>query len=144
VPTAPAIPCRRCGAPSQGRCIACSKVKNQRIDDCRGTSTQRGYGPTHRRLRISCFIRDNWTCVDCGWQPSIVADFALYQLGEPPLERILAELTANHNAGHRHLHADHQIPIEERRDLRLDLRNYRTRCNLCHSAKTMRESVARP
>ena len=38
-----------------------------------------------------------------------------------------------------HLHADHQIPIEQRPDLRLDLDNLRTRCNRCHNAKSMRE-----
>jgi len=37
------------------------------------------------------------------------------------------------------LHADHQVPIRERPDLRLDLDNLRTRCDRCHLAKTKRE-----
>jgi hypothetical protein len=34
-----------------------------------------------------------------------------------------------------------RFPIAARPDLRLSLDNLRTRCNACHSAKTMRESV---
>jgi 5-methylcytosine-specific restriction endonuclease McrA len=52
---------------------------------------------------------------------------------------ILDELRRAKNRNDRHLHGDHQIPIEERPDLRLSLDNYRTRCSTCHSAKTMRE-----
>ena len=59
------------------------------------------------------------------------------------MREVLAQLRARFHRGERHLHADHQIPIEERPDLRLDLDNLRTRCNLCHAAKTMRESVRR-
>jgi 5-methylcytosine-specific restriction endonuclease McrA len=39
------------------------------------------------------------------------------------------------------LHADHQIPVVERPDLRLDLDNLRTRCDRCHRAKTVRETA---
>jgi hypothetical protein len=31
------------------------------------------------------------------------------------------------------------IPIEERRDLRLDLDNLATRCDQCHNARTMQQ-----
>jgi hypothetical protein len=44
--------------------------------------------------------------------------------------------------GEKHLHGDHDTPIQDRPDLRFDLDNYRTRCNECHSAKTMREQNA--
>jgi 5-methylcytosine-specific restriction endonuclease McrA len=60
-------------------------------------------------------------------------------MGEPPLKRILEELARRHSHHARHLHADHIIPIDERPDLRLDLDNLATRCNKCHSARTLRE-----
>ncbi len=66
-------------------------------------------------------------------------DFRQFELGPAPVEQVLAELRERFSRGERHLHADHQIPITVRPDLRLDLDNLRTRCNTCHSAKTMRE-----
>jgi 5-methylcytosine-specific restriction protein A len=124
-----------------GPCQAHRKVRQARHDEQRGTATERGYDADHRRLRILCFKRDGWRCVDCGWEPTIIADCRRLGLGDPPIERVLAELRARHNRGARHLHADHQIPIAERPDLRRDLDNLRTRCDGCHRAKTMRESV---
>lgn len=111
------------------------------LDASRETSTARGYDDVHRRLRLLCFIRDNWCCVDCGWMPDCVRDSQLYDLDEPPLDVILEELRRRYNRNDRHLHADHQIPIERRPDLRRDLDNYRTRCNECHGAKTLRDNV---
>jgi 5-methylcytosine-specific restriction endonuclease McrA len=116
-------------------------VAKQR-DERRGTSAQRGYDAAHRRLRVLCFIRDEWRCVDCGWEPNLVTDFRLFDLGPPPVEQVLAELRERFSQGEKHLHADHQIPIHDRPDLRLSLDNLRTRCNACHGAKTMRESVS--
>ena len=69
-------------------------------------------------------------------------DFRQFELGTPPVEQVLAELRERFSQGERHLHADHQIPIAVRPDLRLDLDNLRTRCNTCHSAKTMRETAS--
>jgi 5-methylcytosine-specific restriction endonuclease McrA len=109
----------------------------------RGKSAERGYDAYHRRLRILCFQRDRWRCVDCGWEPDIAADFRRFELGDPPTDRVLAELRDRHNRGERHLHANHQIPIAERPDLRLDLANLQTLCDGCHSAKTRRESMVR-
>jgi 5-methylcytosine-specific restriction endonuclease McrA len=57
------------------------------------------------------------------------------------VEEVLNELRRAFACGERHLHADHQIPIEEQPELRLDLENLRTRCDACHRAKTRRESV---
>jgi 5-methylcytosine-specific restriction endonuclease McrA len=71
----------------------------------------------------------------------VVTDFRRFELGPPRVEQVLAELRERFSRGEKHLHADHQIPIEQRPDLRLELDNLRTRCNSCHSAKTMRESV---
>jgi hypothetical protein len=41
---------------------------------------------------------------------------------------VLAELRERFSQGERHLHADHQLSIAARPDLRLDLDNLRTRC----------------
>jgi 5-methylcytosine-specific restriction endonuclease McrA len=79
--------------------------------------------------------------VDCGWKPNVVTDFRRFELGPLPVAQVLAELRERFSQGERHLHADHQIPIEKRPDLRLSLDDLRTRCNGCHGAKTMRESV---
>jgi 5-methylcytosine-specific restriction protein A len=120
----------------------CQKHRRQawrQQDKQRGTSTDRGYDADHRRLRVLCFIRDEWRCADCGWEPNIVLDFRQFDLGIPPTVKVLQELRERFHQGEKHLHADHQVPIEERPDLRLDLDNLRTRCNSCHNAKTMKE-----
>jgi hypothetical protein len=117
------------------RCATCQKQTDER----RLSPTQRGYDKHHDRLRIQCFERDGWKCVDCGWEPDVVRDSTTYGLDAPPSSVILEELRRQWHQGKRHLHGDHDIPIQDRPDLRLDLDNYRTRCNECHSAKTMRE-----
>ena len=136
-------PCTTPGCPELtpgGPCEQHRRIRQREHDERRGSSRDRGYEADHRRLRILCFQRDGWRCVDCGWEPTIVADFRRYGLGEPPTDRVLAELRDRHNRRERHLHADHQIPIEDRPDLRLDLDNLRTRCDGCHRAKTVRET----
>lgn len=77
--------------------------------------------------------------MDCGWKPDIIRQCAEYALDAPPLEAILDELRIRKNRNDTHLHGEHDIPIQQRPDLRLELDNYRTRCSVCHSAKTMRE-----
>jgi 5-methylcytosine-specific restriction enzyme A len=124
---------------SGGPCEQHRRARQREHDERRGSSRDRGYDADHRRLRVLCFQRDGWRCVDCGWEPDIVADFRRFELGDPPTDKVLAELRDSHNRGDRHLHADHQIPIAERPDLRLDLDNLRTRCDGCHRAKTQRE-----
>ena len=136
-------PCSIRGCPeltAGGPCESHRRTRQQQHDERRGTSNERGYDADHRRLRILCFERDGWRCVDCGWEPDVVSLFREAELGDPPTETVLAELRARHNRGERHLHADHQVPIQERPDLRLDLDNLRTRCDVCHRGKTLRES----
>ena len=136
-------PCTTPGCPELtpgGPCEQHRRIRQREHDERRGSSRDRGYDADHRRLRILCFQRDGWRCVDCGFEPDIVADFRRYGLGDPPTERVLAELRDRHNRRERHLHADHQVPIEDRPDLRLDLDNLRTRCDGCHRAKTVRET----
>jgi 5-methylcytosine-specific restriction endonuclease McrA len=142
----PSLPKRPCSTPGcrnaatrGSRCDACARDRQTVHDNRRGSKIERGYDDAHRRLRVLAFQRDNWRCADCGWQPKIVIDCEQYELGEPPLDEVLAFLRQAFNRGERHLHGEHIIPIEGRPDLRLDLDNYATRCNLCHSAKTMRE-----
>jgi len=84
-------------------------------------------------------MRDEWRCVDCGWEPEIVRDFRESGLGLPSVEAIIEAGKIAFAKGERHLHADHQIPIEQAEDLKLDLDNYKTRCNVCHASKTARE-----
>lgn len=45
---------------------------------------------------------------------NVVADFRRFELGPPPVEQVLAELRERFSQGEKHLHADHQIPIEVR------------------------------
>ena len=111
-------------------------------DQGRAKTAARGYDAQHKRLRVLCFERDRWKCSDCGWQPEIVALCVEIGIDLPPTTVILHELSAAFARGERHLHADHQIPIEQRPDLRLELDNYRTRCDRCHNRKTMREQLA--
>jgi len=61
-------------------------------------------------------------------------------LHEPSTTQLLEQLRDAYSRGECHLHADHQIPIEQRPDLRLDLENMRTRCNICHDRKTATEN----
>lgn len=112
------------------------------FDRHRLSPTERGYDGAHRKLRLLAFERDGWTCVDCGWQPMVVRQCKEVGLEMPPRAVILEELRRAKNLNERHLHADHEVPIEMQPNLRLELDNYRTRCNICHSAKTMRELKA--
>ena len=64
-----------CSALTAGGPCQSHRVARQREHDVRrGSSCDRGYDAYHRRLRILCFQRDDWRCVDCGWEPDIVAD----------------------------------------------------------------------
>jgi len=142
----PSLPKHACSTPGCGkpvtygsRCSTCQRSHHQRIDARRESPYRRGYDKQHLRLRIICFQRDGWTCVDCGWQPDIVRDFKLYDLGDPPLDAILEELRQRNRQGEKHLHGEHDVPIERQPDLKHDIDNYKTRCNECHSKKTLRE-----
>ena len=135
-------PCIEPGCPNLtdrgGRCPEHQKASNR----FRGTKLQRGYDQFYKRLRVQCFERDHWRCIDCGWQPPSVCIYQRTGMPTlPPAERILAELRSLYVHGQRHLHADHEIPIAVRPELRLSLDNLRTRCNQCHMRKTRRESA---
>ena len=60
-------------------------------------------------------------------------------MDEPPVNRVLAELRLRFGDGKRHLHADHEIPIQDQPELADDLDNYQTLCGRCHDRKTMKE-----
>ena len=123
-----------------GPCEQHRRARQREHDERRGSSFDRGYDADHRRLRLLCFQRDCWRCLDCGWEPDIVRDFREAGLDPPLADQIVEELRRAFSRGERHLHADHQIPVAERPDLRLDLDNLRTRCDGCHRAKTVRET----
>jgi 5-methylcytosine-specific restriction enzyme A len=141
------LPKRSCSTPGCGkltdkgpRCVSCQRKNSRQQDARRASPWKRGYNDDHNRLRVLCFQRDGWRCVDCGWEPDIVRDARVYELDDPSTDDVLAALRSAYRRGGQHLHGDHDTPIEQRPDLRLDLDNYRTRCNRCHSAKTMRET----
>ena len=69
----------------------------------------------------------------------------LANIDAPPFEVVLEELRQAKNAGERHLHCDHVLPITGRDDpRRLDLGNVQTLCDTCHRRKTMQENGLRP
>jgi hypothetical protein len=86
--------------------------------------------------------RDEWRCRGCGWEPDVVRDCRIAGIEAPPADVVLDELRRAKNAGERHLHADHVLPIATRPGLRLDLDNVQTLCSLCHARKTMAERRA--
>ena len=117
----------------------------RRYDDRRGTTAERGYYADHERLRVLCFVRDEWRCRGCGWEPDVVRECRLADLEPPPPEVVLEELRRAKNAGERHLHMDHVVPISGQNDpRRLDLDNMQTLCDWCHRRKTMKENGLRP
>jgi hypothetical protein len=127
--------CGRCGrATDAGARCACTPERKPRLK-----TAERGYDADHRRLRVLCFERDGFRCVDCRWAPPSVEFACEADIPLPPTEVVLDELRGLFARDERHLHADHEIPFEGRPELRLDLANYRTRCNVCHAAKTDRE-----
>jgi 5-methylcytosine-specific restriction endonuclease McrA len=152
----PMLPKRGCCEPMCGgiavsgssRCEAHTRnirTASQRIyDDRRGTGIERGYDEHHERLRLLCFQRDDWRCCGCGWEPDVVRDCRLAGIEAPPAEVVLDELRRAKNAGERHLHADHVLPIATHPGLRLDLENLQTLCDTCHRRKTMKENGLRP
>lgn len=113
-----------------GRCANCQLPTG---------STARGYDADWQHVRIACFERDHWRCADCGWEPETVRLCRQTGIPLPDAKVLLAELRAAYRQRGRHLHADHEVPINLRPELRLDLKNVKTRCNVCHNAKTARE-----
>jgi 5-methylcytosine-specific restriction endonuclease McrA len=103
--------------------------------------TARGYDRDHRILRLLCFQRDNWKCVDCGWQPDMAVLYQSHHLGDPPTDRILEELRHRQQHSLRHLHADHIVPIADDPSQRLDIDNLATRCDQCHNRRTARQQL---
>jgi len=145
------LPKRGCSEPGCGgvaqcgssRCPAHARAIQRRYDDRRGTTAERGYDSDHERLRLLCFQCDEWRCRVCGWEPDVVRDCRFASIEAPPAEVVLEELRQAKNAGERHLHCDHMVPIEGRNDpRRLDLDNMQTLCDWCHRRKTMREMAS--
>jgi hypothetical protein len=91
-------------------------------------------------IRLRAFLRDAWTCIDCGWKPDIVDQYIRFGIHDlPPTDSILEELRVRKLNRQRHLHGDHILTIIDRPDLRLSLDNVATRCNICHAVKTANE-----
>ena len=78
-----------------GPCELHRRRRQREEDDRRGSSTARGYDASHRRLRILCFERDDWRCVDCDWEPDIIRDCREAGLESPPTAEVLTELRSS-------------------------------------------------
>lgn len=130
--------CPRCGPTTHDSCPAAINERRQQTDRSRGTSTERGYDTSWRVLRVRALTRDAFRCVLCGWEPDMVR-LAKAMDQEIPINATLRVLAALQQAGGQHLHVDHIKSIEQRPDLRLDLSNLRTLCNLCHNSRTAQD-----
>src|SRR6478736_9072935 len=72
-----------------GPCELHRRRRQREDDDRRGSSSERGYDASHRRLRILCFERDGWRCVDCDWEPDIIRECREVGIEPPPTEVVL-------------------------------------------------------
>jgi hypothetical protein len=140
MPYAPPRICAGCRRPTNGQCRECERKRQQRSDENRPNSTDRGYDAEYRRVRLIALERDNWTCRDCGWQPDIVRMMGRSGSLAAPTEAVMMELAERARQRLRILHVDHITPIAEAPQLRLDTRNMQTLCDSCHRRKTMREN----
>ena len=135
----PSAPMRTCSKPGCGSLVAgAARCKQHQHHNAarEGTSTERGYGSEHQRLRLACLRRDDYRCRMCGWQPRLVE--VLRGAGiEYGHEQIEAELRDLYRSGARHLVADHVIDIADDASKRLDLGNLQTLCSACHSRKSL-------
>lgn len=138
--------CPNLAEPGGSRCRAHARVYSVN----RGSAPSRGYDRHYLKLRRLCFIRDRFTCVDCGWKPDILREWEEAQVATPgtlndlpPIATVFAELLDKFHSGDIHLHCDHITPIESRPDLRLDLDNLQCLCQKCHSKKGLKYSLQR-
>lgn len=116
MPRAPLSPCSIPGCKelvTSGRCIQHQKQRHKSQDARRESSSKRGYDATWRKLRK-------------------------LKLAADPLCEIQTHCSGVTLA----TEVDHIIPIKEWPEGRLVWRNLQSGCKPCHSAKTMRESVA--
>jgi 5-methylcytosine-specific restriction endonuclease McrA len=74
----------------------------------------------------------------------VVRDCRLAGIESPPAAVVLEELRQAKNAGERHPHADHVLPIVLSPGQRLNLDNMQTLCDTCHRRKTLKENGLRP
>jgi hypothetical protein len=74
-----------------GPCAAHREARQREHDRRRGTTAERGYGRDHRRLRLLCYQRDAWRCIDCGWEPNVDRLYREAGLGVPLAQAVLAE-----------------------------------------------------
>jgi 5-methylcytosine-specific restriction endonuclease McrA len=122
------------------RCERCTTQRRAATDAVRGTSTERGYDASWRRIRLSALRRDAYRCVQCGWIPDVVATYDHIGIDVLPEEAlILDELRRRKLANKRHLHVDHIETVESKPELRLTLGNLQVLCSRCHSHKTAKE-----
>ena len=133
MPYAAKTPCRSFGCGHLAPCPVHGKQP-----DSRPSAAKRGYDSRlWNAVRKQAFARDSYRCVDCGWQPPIIATWTEAGLGMPAEHLILEELRRLNLARERHLHGDHIQPLHRRPDLRLDLSNIATRCSVCNARKSV-------
>lgn len=145
MPYAPLKRCAEYPCPNKvtsGRCPEHQRAKHKRIDARRGSSHARGYDKAWDALRVQAFIRDQWRCQSCGWEPELVKAYREMGEGLPATQTMLDILRARHRSGQRHLDADHIVPFALHPELRLELSNIQTLCdNPCHKAKSRNEMM---
>src|SRR6185437_9004228 len=83
-------PCVVCGQLISNGSRCTEHVK--RTDGHVTKTAARGYDAAHKSLRVLCFLRDEWRCVDCGWEPDIVKDFRVAGLPAPAPHVVLHHL----------------------------------------------------
>jgi 5-methylcytosine-specific restriction endonuclease McrA len=104
-----------------------------------GTTKQRGYAGDWPRLRLQAFVRDEWRCRQCGWEPNVVRECRLAGVDAPPADVIQRELAANLARGEPYLIGDHIKPSRGDSAKHHDLDNVQTLCDRCHGHKSSLE-----
>jgi len=89
-------------------CEAHKKQERQRLDERRGSSSERGYGSRWRKARLY-FLKEFPLCVECEKQGRLTAATVV----------------------------DHIIPHKGNKELFWDTRNWRPLCKRCHDRTTV-------
>jgi 5-methylcytosine-specific restriction endonuclease McrA len=131
--------CGAVAAPDSSRCPAHARAEQRALEAGRPSTTERGYGGPWQRVRPLVFARDGWRCCRCGWQPPYADECRRFGL-PVDVDRQLELLAAAHQAGERHLVADHVVPVRRfDPNTHYAMENLQTLCSTCHNRKSQGE-----